>query len=208
MVPSVPSNNDKQKPTSNLLEILSDLNQAVPNHLADESQTRLTLVCEVIRYRLVQVRQNLKKRLFGLAARNRLSLFLPLSFSPSSHFLSFSIQKQTYLNEKNSHNYTARERREITTQTTISVATPLLFTLLPPFFKVRLSYFTKIPSRKRKLRYCTARNFRLQKISSKATVRQFVRNLFSSNVGRRLLLFGHSVVALLLIVYHHIYEHF
>ena len=59
-------------------EILSDLNQAVPNHLADESQTRqpdtppdhplrillrmvrwcirltcLTLVCEVIRYRLV-----------------------------------------------------------------------------------------------------------------------------------------------------------
>ena len=55
--------------------------------------TRLTLVCEVIRYRLVQVRQNLKKRHFGLAARNRLSLFLPLSFSPSSHFLSFSIQK-------------------------------------------------------------------------------------------------------------------
>ena len=100
-------------------EILSDLNQVVPNHLADESQriswihhrtilwrtkrylitsqtrvkrvsrihhrtilwmvrwcirltrwmvrwcirlTRLTLVCEVIRYRLVQVRQNLKKR--------------------------------------------------------------------------------------------------------------------------------------------------
>ena len=67
-------------------EILSDLNQAVPNHLADESQTRqpdagrciightllrivqwcirltrLTLVCEVIRYRLVEVRQNLKK---------------------------------------------------------------------------------------------------------------------------------------------------
>ena len=55
--------------------------------------TRLTLVCEVIRYRLVQVRQNLKKRLFGLAARNRLSLFLTLSFSPSSYFLSFSIQK-------------------------------------------------------------------------------------------------------------------
>ena len=50
--------------------------------------------CEVIRYRLVQVRQNLKKkRLFGLAARNRLSLSLPLSFSPSSYFLSFSIQK-------------------------------------------------------------------------------------------------------------------
>ena len=55
--------------------------------------TRLTLVCEVIRYRLVQVRQNLKRRLFGLAARNRLSLSLPLSFSSSSYFLSFSIQK-------------------------------------------------------------------------------------------------------------------
>ena len=34
--------------------------------------------------------------------------------------------------------------------------------------------------------YCTAGNFRQRKISSKATVRQFVRNLFSSNVG------GHS----------------
>ena len=57
--------------------------------------TRLTLVCEVIWYRLVQlqVRQNLKKRLFGLAARNRLSLSLPLSFSSSSYFLSFSKQK-------------------------------------------------------------------------------------------------------------------
>ena len=51
--------------------VLSDLNQAVPNHLADESQTmvrwcirltRLTLVCEVIRYRLVQVRQNKNKK--------------------------------------------------------------------------------------------------------------------------------------------------
>ena len=56
--------------------------------------TRLTLVCEVIRYCLVQVRQNhKKKRLFGLAARNRLALSLPLSFSSSSYFLSFSIQK-------------------------------------------------------------------------------------------------------------------
>ena len=37
---------------------------------------RLTLVCEVIRYRLVQVRQNLKKkRLFELAARNHLFVF-------------------------------------------------------------------------------------------------------------------------------------
>ena len=29
--------------------------------------------------------------------------------------------------------------------------------------------------------YCTAKKFRQRKISSKATVRQFVRNLFSSN---------------------------
>ena len=55
---------------------------------------------------------------------------------------------------------------------------------------------------------CIARNFRQRKLSSKATVRQFVGNLFSSNVGRRLFLFGRSVVALLLIVYHHIREHF
>ena len=36
--------------------------------------------------------------------------------------------------------------------------------------------------------YCIAGNFRQRKISSEATVRQFVRNLFLSNVGR--LLFG------------------
>ena len=36
-----------------------------------------------------------KKRLFGLAARNRLSLSLPLSFSSSSYFLSYSIQRST-----------------------------------------------------------------------------------------------------------------
>ena len=100
------------------LEFLPDLKQAVPNHLADESQTRrqdtppdhlnrlrgkmvrwcirltrLTLACEVIRYRLVQVRQNLEKRLVGLAARNRLSLSLPLSFSYLSYPLSFSKRK-------------------------------------------------------------------------------------------------------------------
>ena len=40
-------------------------------------------------------RQNHKKWLFGLAAHNRLSLSLPLSFSSSSYFLSFSIQKWT-----------------------------------------------------------------------------------------------------------------
>ena len=35
-----------------------------------------------------------KKRLFGFAASNRLSLSLPLPFSSSSSFLSFSIQKR------------------------------------------------------------------------------------------------------------------
>ena len=35
----------------------------------------------------------------------------------------------------------------------------------------------------RTMTYCTAGNFRQRKISSKATVGQFVRNLFSSNVG-------------------------
>ena len=33
--------------------------------------------------------------------------------------------------------------------------------------------------------YCIAGNFRQRKISSRATIRQFVRNIFSSNVGRR-----------------------
>ena len=46
-------------------EMLSDLNQSIPNHLADESPTR------------VQIWQ-ISKRLFGLTARNCLSLFLPL----------------------------------------------------------------------------------------------------------------------------------
>ena len=56
--------------------------------------TRLTLVCEVIRYRLAQVRAKISKSLLGLAARNRLSLSLPPSYSTSSYFLSFSIQKK------------------------------------------------------------------------------------------------------------------
>ena len=51
--------------------------------------------------------------------------------------------------------------------------------------------------------YCTAGNFRQRKISSKATARQFVRNLFSSNM-----LFGRSVVALLLLIHLHIHEYF
>ena len=40
-------------------EILSDLNEAVVRWCI--RLTHLTLVCELIRYRLVQVRQNLKK---------------------------------------------------------------------------------------------------------------------------------------------------
>ena len=55
--------------------------------------------------------------------------------------------------------------------------------------------------------YCIAKNFRQPKISSEATVRRLVRNLFSSNVGYRLLLFDRSVV-LLLFVDFHIHEYF
>ena len=47
-----------------------------------------------------------------------------------------------------------------------------------------------------------------KKISSKATVWRFVRNLFSSNVGHRLLLFDRPVIVLLLIVDFHIHEYF
>ena len=60
-------------------------------------------VWPVIRYRLVQVRQNLKKRLFGLAACNRFCLSLPLSFSSSSNFLSFSIQKSKVIYQSRIH---------------------------------------------------------------------------------------------------------
>ena len=71
--------------------------------------TRLTLVCEVIRYRLAQVRKNLKKKKkkkkkdFGLAARNRLSLYLRLSFSsgfvllPLTTLVLLSLTKSTSL---------------------------------------------------------------------------------------------------------------
>ena len=45
---------------------------------------------------LNQVRQN-QKRLFGLVARKRLSLSLPLSFSPSSYFLSFFLNTKKNL---------------------------------------------------------------------------------------------------------------
>ena len=57
-------------------------------------QTRLTLICIVIRHRLVQVRQNPPKKTLRLAARSRLSVSLPLSFSSSSYFLSFSQKKK------------------------------------------------------------------------------------------------------------------
>ena len=70
--------------------------------------TRLTLVCEVIMYCLVQVLQNLKKRLFGLAACNRLSLSLPFSFSSSSYLLSFSKQKLGFLLQEKRRNHGPR----------------------------------------------------------------------------------------------------
>ena len=61
-------------------EILLDLNQAVPNHLADKSQMRKP--------------DTPPGQTFpGLAARNRSSLSLPLSLSSSFYFLSFSKQK-------------------------------------------------------------------------------------------------------------------
>ena len=92
----------------NMFEILSDLNQAAPNHLTDDSQTRqlekppdhpslrkvrwciwltrLTLVCDVIWYSLVW--QHLE-RLFGLQPPFSLSscIFFVLIVSPS-YFLS------------------------------------------------------------------------------------------------------------------------
>ena len=55
--------------------------------------TRLTLVCEVIRYRLVQVRQNQKKDFSGWRpAIAFLYLFLFHSLLCLTYFLSFSIQ--------------------------------------------------------------------------------------------------------------------
>ena len=69
-------------------EILSNLNQAVPNHLADESQTRQPDTPPDH-----PKKKKKKERLFGLAARNRFLYLSPLSFSSSSYFLSFSTQK-------------------------------------------------------------------------------------------------------------------
>ena len=63
--------------------ILSDLNQAVPNHLADAQSNAL------VGYTTGP----------SSSARNRLSLSLLLSFSSSSqsYFLSFSIHKKSYI---------------------------------------------------------------------------------------------------------------
>ena len=60
--------------------------------------------------------------------------------------------RQTYLNKKkNRHTCAARERGEITTQMTISLATPLLFTLLALFSKyVCPTLFLKYPEEKEK----------------------------------------------------------
>ena len=57
------------------------------------------------------------------------------------------------------------------------------------------------------LLYCIAGNFRQRKISSKATVRQFIRNIYFRQVPVfARLLFDRSVVALLLTVYLPIHE--
>ena len=67
------------------LNILSLTDRQLPTDMG-----RLAETGKVIRYRLLQVRQNLKKRLFGLAARNRLSsyLFLVHSLLRLTSFLS------------------------------------------------------------------------------------------------------------------------
>ena len=60
--------------------------------------TRLTLVCEVIRYRLVQVRQNLKKKTFRVGS--------PQSpFSISSSFILFFVLLPFFLNTKMQKGY-------------------------------------------------------------------------------------------------------
>ena len=56
------------------------------------SQTRVKRVSR-IHHRIILWSDSQKRILFGLAARNRLSLSLPLSFSSSSYFLSFSKRK-------------------------------------------------------------------------------------------------------------------
>ena len=82
--------------------MLSDLIQAAPNHLADESQTRLEdtqadhpfhfLVSKKIRYRLVQVRHNLKTT-FQVGG-------LQLPFSISSSFVLFFVSLPFFLEAK------------------------------------------------------------------------------------------------------------
>ena len=56
-------------------------------------RTRLTLVCEVTRHRLVQVWKNLKRMPFGVSGRQSPFCIFPLSLSSSFYFLSFSKPK-------------------------------------------------------------------------------------------------------------------
>ena len=60
--------------------------------------TRLTLLCGVIRYRLVQFRQKSHKRSFRVGGpQSPFSLSLPLSFSFSSFFLSFAKRNRKHI---------------------------------------------------------------------------------------------------------------
>ena len=70
----------------------------------------LTLVCEVIRHRLSQVWQNLKKRRQIGGPQSPLSLSLPLSFFSSSNFISFSKQKLTFRGRRKSSQKLAKRR--------------------------------------------------------------------------------------------------
>ena len=73
-------------------EILSDLNQYTTGPSSSKMVLwcirlmRLTFACEGIRYHLVEVRQNLNKRLFGSVASTRFSRSHSLSFSSSTNF--------------------------------------------------------------------------------------------------------------------------
>ena len=86
-------------------KISLDVNQAVPDHLVDESRARQPdsppdhpQNGPVVYLAYASTSQtNSPKRLFGLAARKRLSLSLTLSFSSSSYFLSFSKQNSNIL---------------------------------------------------------------------------------------------------------------
>ena len=63
----------------------------------------------------------------------------------------------------------------------IKIANSLFFFLINNFPELPI-FSSRIPIIKRQ--YCIAGNFRQRKISSIATARQFVRNIFSSSAGR------------------------